>query len=166
MKAFLGFGLLVLLQVLTRVAYAQTTAPSTLQVSGAGLATRSLSAKDVAALKHVAVNVKGHDGKNHRYTGVLLADILNQAGAGIGQPGWQNTITSYVLVTALDKYKVIYALAEIDPLFTDDTIILAFQADGRPLNAEDAPFQMIVPGEKKHARWIRQVNTIQLMAVP
>lgn len=68
-----------------------------------------------------------------------------------------------MLVTAADKYKVVYALAEIDPLFTEATIILAFQSDGKPLGPEVGPYQIIVPGEKKHGRWIRQVVSIKLV---
>ncbi|PSR53925.1 molybdopterin-binding protein [Adhaeribacter arboris] len=162
------FGLLLLLfQVTTPTTYAQTAIPTaSLQISGEGLKTLSLSEKDLMAMKSITVDVKGHDEKQHTYTGVLLTDILNMAGAGVGEPGKKNTITSYVLVTAADKYKVIYALAELDPLFTDKTIILAFQADGKPLDQKDGPFQVIVPGEKRHARWIRQIVSIKLIAIP
>ena len=51
------------------------------------------------------------------------------------------------------------ALAELDSGFTDRVVILADRRDGKPLAENAAPFQ-IVPGEKKHGRWIRQVVSL------
>jgi len=44
--------------------------------------------------------------------------------------------------------------------FTDRVIILADQVDGAPLPANKGPFRIVVPGEKKPARWIWQVTTL------
>jgi hypothetical protein len=46
---------------------------------------------------------------------------------------------------------------ELAPSFTDRTILLADRRDGKPLSDREGPLQVIVPGEKKHARWVRQV---------
>jgi hypothetical protein len=53
-----------------------------------------------------------------------------------------------------------YSLAELDPGFTDRVVILADRRDGKPLAENAAPFQIVVPGEKKHGRWIRQVVSL------
>ncbi|HTI10469.1 MAG TPA: hypothetical protein VL832_18000 [Puia sp.] len=37
---------------------------------------------------------------------------------------------------------------------------LADQVDGSPLPANKGPFRIVVPGEKKPARWIWQVNAL------
>ena len=42
-------------------------------------------------------------------------------------------LTKYILVTASDNYQVVFALAELDKAFTDRTIHLADQVDGKPL---------------------------------
>jgi DMSO/TMAO reductase YedYZ molybdopterin-dependent catalytic subunit len=61
---------------------------------------------------------------------------------------------------AADDYVVSYSLAELDPGFTDRVVILADRRDGKPLAENAAPFQIVVPGEKKHGRWIRQVVSL------
>ena len=48
------------------------------------------------------------------------------------------------------------------PGFTDRVILLADRRDGKPLSAREGPFQVIVPGEKKHARWVRQVIRLKV----
>ena len=73
-------------------------------------------------------------------------------------------IALYVVVEAADGYRAVYALAELDSAFTDRVILLADRRDGRPLSAREGPLQVIVPGEKKHARWVRQVIRLRVAA--
>ena len=68
----------------------------------------------------------------------------------------------YVVVEAADGYRAVFALAELDPAFTDRVILLADRRDGKPLSTREGPFQIIVPGEKKHARWVRQVIRLKV----
>jgi hypothetical protein len=63
----------------------------------------------------------------------------------------------YLVVEASDGYRAVFALPELDPEFTDRVILLADRRDGRPLSDHDGPLQVIAPGEKWHARWVRQV---------
>jgi hypothetical protein len=55
-----------------------------------------------------------------------------------------------------------FGLAEFDPGFTDRISILADRQAGAPLTAEEAPFQLILTGEKRAARWVRQVASIEI----
>jgi hypothetical protein len=68
----------------------------------------------------------------------------------------------YVIVEAADGYQALFALPELDPAFTDRVILLADHRDGQPLDARTGPFQIVVPGEKKHARWVRQVTGLRI----
>jgi hypothetical protein len=34
--------------------------------------------------------------------------------------------------------------------------------DGKPLSEKDGPFQLVVPGEKRSARWVRQVTALKI----
>ena len=54
-------------------------------------------------------------------------------------------------------YKAVFALPEIDPAFTDRVIILADRRDRMRLTDKEGPWQIVVPGEKRQARWVRQV---------
>jgi hypothetical protein len=68
----------------------------------------------------------------------------------------------YVLVKARDGYAAVFALPEFDPGFTDTVILLADQRGGHSLDAVEGPFRIIVPGEKRHARWVRQVTELEV----
>jgi hypothetical protein len=69
-------------------------------------------------------------------------------------------MTTYVLVTAAENYQAVFAVAELDPRFTDRVIFLADRRDGKPLSSKEEPLGIIVPGEKRHARWVRQVTDL------
>ena len=72
----------------------------------------------------------------------------------------------YVLVKARDGYAAVFALPEFDLGFTDRVIVLADQRDGHPLGNVEGPLRIIVPGEKRHARWVRQVIDIEIGTAP
>ena len=59
---------------------------------------------------------------------------------------------------------MVFAIAEFDPAFTDRVAILADRKDGAPLPPNAAPFQLVITGEKRPARWVRQVVAIELMS--
>jgi DMSO/TMAO reductase YedYZ molybdopterin-dependent catalytic subunit len=134
-------------------------------ISGDGLDTYTVNRTLFQEMKQSVVMAKAHDEKVHRYTGIRLADLLTKAGVMLGDSAKRATIMRYVVVTATDNYKVIFAMPEIDPLFANRTIILANREDRKPLITENGPYQMIVPGEKKHARWIRQVTKIEVVSL-
>ena len=67
---------------------------------------------------------------------------------------------------AADGYRVVFALPELDPGFTDRVILLADRADGHPLDSKIGPYQVIVPGEKRMARSARQVTTLKILTAP
>ena len=120
---------------------------------------------DAAYLKKFAQTTivrKDRDGKNHTYSGVTLSDILKNAGVTLGPELKGENLTKYLLVEASDGYQVIFALAELDKDYTDRTIILADQADGKPLAPADGPYRVIVQDEKKPARCIKQVIAMQV----
>jgi DMSO/TMAO reductase YedYZ molybdopterin-dependent catalytic subunit len=131
--------------------------PARVQVSGDVSQPLTLSGADLAKLKRQTVRAKAHNGVESQYEGVALMDILAKAGV----PGGNNlrgaALALYLVVEASDGYRATFALAELDPAFTDRVILLADRRDGQPLSAHEGPLQIIVPGEKKHARWVRQV---------
>jgi len=99
--------------------------------------------------------------------GTNLIDVLAQVGAPSGEKLRGKDLALYVRVRAADGYQVVYALAELDPLFRgDDVPLLTHQCEGKPLDAKDGPFRIVAPGEKRPARWIRQVTAIDLLRAP
>jgi hypothetical protein len=68
-------------------------------------------------------------------------------------------------VEGADDYRVVIALPELDPGFTDRVILLADKVDGHPLDSKSGPFRVIVPGEKRMARWVRQAVSLKIVSV-
>jgi DMSO/TMAO reductase YedYZ molybdopterin-dependent catalytic subunit len=132
-------------------------------VGGEVLKPLKLSAKELSALKSSDVKAKDRDGKEHIFKGVMLWTVLDSAGVTLGKELRGENLAKYVLVKANDGYQVIFSLAEIDPEFSDKVILLAYEVDGKPLAATQGPFRLVVPQDKKHARWIRQLNSIQIL---
>jgi hypothetical protein len=69
-------------------------------------------------------------------------------------------MTTYGLAEAEDGYKVVFALAELDPEFNDSEIIVADTVDGAPIDAKCGPLRLIVPHDKRPARWVRMLKSI------
>jgi hypothetical protein len=63
----------------------------------------------------------------------------------------------FLFVQAADGYHAVFALPELDHAFTDRVIILADRRDGKPLAEKEGPLCIVVPYEKRQARWVRQV---------
>jgi hypothetical protein len=74
-------------------------------------------------------------------------------------------LTSCLLVEAADGYRVVIALPELDPAFTDKLAVLAFLRDGKPLGEKEGPCRIVIPDEKRMARWVRQVTTLKIVDV-
>ena len=127
------------------------------QVTGEVTRTLKLYEADIAKMNKVSVSLTDKDGKDHSYTGVPVLDILNSAGVTTGKQLHGENLTKYVLVKCADGYQVLFALAEMDTALSKKTIILATQADNKPLPEGKGPFRLVVPGEGRPARSCFQV---------
>src|SRR5262249_29712056 len=123
-----------------------------------------LTAAEIAALPHREISLDDH-GKTVRFEGVALRLGLEKAGIPFGVSLRGKRRSSCLLVEAADGYRVVIALPELDPGFTDRVILLADKADGHPLDAKEGPFRVVVPGEKRMARWVRQVTALKVVEV-
>ena len=123
----------------------------------------TFTADDLKKLPRTTVEVTDKSGKKLQYSGVAVHMLLEKVNAPLGEELRGEALRCYVSVKAKDEYRVVFALSEFDPLFEDRTILLADEKDGQPLDAETGPFQIIVPGEKRRARWVRQVDRIRVM---
>jgi Oxidoreductase molybdopterin binding domain len=123
-----------------------------------------LNASEVAALPHRSVSVTDEKNRPAVYQGVAVVELLRRAGAPLGSQLRGPKMRLYVLVKGRDGYAAVFALPEFDPAFTDRIILLADRRDGHALESFEGPFRIIVPGEKRHARWVRQVTEIDVMS--
>jgi hypothetical protein len=124
-----------------------------------------LSRADLEALPHVKRQASAHD-VSATFEGVLLRAVLEKAGVGFGETLRGKRLASCLLAEAADGYRVVIALPEMDPAFTDKQIILAFLKDGKTLDEKEGPYRIVIPDEKRPARWIRQLITLKIVNVP
>jgi len=158
MQKPVGLSLAVLTLVMVAGVAAQQK-PASLRIDGLVDKPATFDAKSFAGLKRITLKVDDH-GEPAVYEGVSLTEVLALAGAPVGERMRGAQLSLVVVAKAADDYVVSYSLAELDPGFTDRVSILADRRDGKPLAENAAPFQIIVPGEKKHGRWIRQVVSL------
>ena len=123
--------------------------------------TRRLSADDVAKLPRAKVTMSDH-GVDATFEGTPLANLLALVGAPSGEKLRGDQLMSYVLVEAADSYRAMFALTELDSAFTDRVILLADKRDGKALSEKEGPFRVIVQGEKRQSRCVRQVARITI----
>ena len=68
----------------------------------------------------------------------------------------------YLVVEGKDGYRAVFAWAELDSSFMDKPVYLITMRDGKPLPDKDGPFELVVPGEKRNGRWVRQVMALRV----
>jgi len=132
-----------------------------LHLRGAVQEPLTLSAPELDRLPRERVRVEERDGGVAEYEGVLLAAIL--ARAGVPTESLRGPQASTVVVAeALDGYRAAFALAELDAAFSDRRVLLVDRKNGAPLSAEEGPFRVVMEGERRHSRWIRQVVCLRV----
>ena len=140
-------------------------APASISIIGAVPHALTLSAADLAAMPRATVTTT-NNGIATTYEGVWLAEVLKKAGAPLGAGMRGPALSSYVVASASDGYKVVFSLGEVDPDMTDEQFLLADKADGRPLFGENGSFRLVVPKDKRGARSIRMLTSLNIVQLP
>lgn len=123
-----------------------------------------LERSDIDSLPHVKVTTHSSE-MSATFEGVALKAVLEKAGVEFGHSMRGKRLASCLLVEAADGYRAVIALPEIDPDFTDKQVVLAFLQDGKPLDAKAGPYRIVIPDEKRMARWVRQVTKLKIVDV-
>lgn len=96
------------------------------------------------------------------FEGVELGEVLKLAGVQFGEQMRGKSLALFLIAEAADNYRAVFALQELDHAFTDRVVLLADKRDGKPLAASEGPLRIVVPEEKRQARWVRQVNSLMI----
>ena len=123
-----------------------------------------LTRADIEALPRVKVT-PGAAGPSATFEGVSLKALLERGGVGLGETIKGKRLASCLLVEAADGYRVVIALPELDPGFTDKQFVLVFLKDGKPLGDKEGPYRLVIPDEKRMARWVKQVVKLKIADV-
>jgi hypothetical protein len=124
----------------------------------------TLSLAEFRALPHRTLQVQNpHDRKNETYEGVLLLDLLAKVGAPLGENLRGKELTTRVIAEAADDYRVVFSLAELDTSIGDAAVFVADRMEGAPLYEKTGPLLLVVPKDKRHARWVRMLKTLRVV---
>jgi DMSO/TMAO reductase YedYZ molybdopterin-dependent catalytic subunit len=137
-------------------------APSTVQITGAVKQSLTLTAEDLGKMPRATVRTS-RNGLETVYEGVWLHDVLKQAGVPLGTELRGKALASYLVAEAKDGYQVVFSVAEVDPAFTDDEMLLADKVDGKPLLGSQGPFRLVVAKDKPGERSIRMLTKIEVV---
>lgn len=142
-------------------AAAQATS-QVLTIAGDVATPLSVTPEQLKAFPRTKVEVK-KDGRTLVYEGVLVGEILKRAGVPLGTELRGDAIASYVVASATDGYEVVFSLAELDPGFTSNDIIVADTIDGKPLFAHQGPLRIVAPKDARAARSIRMLQRLDVV---
>ena len=53
----------------------------------------------------------------------------------------------------------------MDTLFTDKETLLAYRRNGKELDSKAGPLRLVIPDEKRQARWVREVTGLEVVRV-
>jgi len=119
------------------------------------------TAATLAPLPHQTLTVvNGHAKTNQTYSGVSLIDLL--AKLGVTEKSHGKEFRLYLVAEGSDGYQVVYSIGEVTPDVHDGTVIVADSLDGKPLPG-NGPLQLVATGEKRPARWVRNLVAIRGM---
>lgn len=121
-----------------------------------------MSMGEIAKLPRVSVRAKDEKGKESVWEGTALHEILKAAGVNLGEAIRGAALANYLIVEAADGYRVVFTLPEVDPAFSDLTFLLADRRDGQLMSEYEGRLRIVVPHEKRHARWVRRVIAMSI----
>jgi hypothetical protein len=122
-----------------------------------------LSVADLKAIPQTTVTVHNeHTKADETYSGVRVADLLAKMGAPLGPKLRGAALGAYLVATGSDGYVAVVALAEADPTFHSGEVIVAVSMNGQPLDEHSGPFKLVVTEDKRPARWVRNLVSLEL----
>jgi hypothetical protein len=117
---------------------------------------------DLAALVHKTVTLpNAHIKTNQTFSGVPLIDLLLKAGVPAKLHG--KDLSLYVAAVGSDGYIAVLSIAEVHPELHEGTVLVADQLDGKPIDTQ-GPLMLVVAGDTRPARWVRNLVQIKVAA--
>jgi hypothetical protein len=163
-RGSLGAGTLLMFFLLAGVAVQAQVA---LTISGLDGSSTTYTVAQLRQMPQESVSMLDpHTQVTVKYEGVLLRNLLAKVNTPSGQKLRGDEMRDYVDVAGKDGYRAVFSLAELDPAFQDNKVLVAIAGDGKPLGDTQGPIRIIAPQDKRPARWVRMVTTITVRRAP
>lgn len=125
--------------------------------------TEEWTAATLAALPHTTIKVYNEHAKAEQtYSGVPLIVLL--ARLGVPEKPHGKDFRLYLVAEGSDGYQVAYSVGEVTPDVHDGTTLVADAMDGNPISGS-GPLQLVTTGEKRPARWVRNLVAIRVLPI-
>lgn len=108
----------------------------------------------------------GASSDSARYRGVLIWELIRQAGPLTDSTRKGDLLRHYVLVTASDGYQITLSVGEILPEYGAQPVMLAWLRNGEPLDSAHGMAQLFVPGDRRRGRSVHNVARLDFEAPP
>ena len=114
----------------------------------------------LAALPRKTITVWNEHAKvNQTCSGVELIELLKPLGVVERPHGKEFRL--YLVAEGADGYLAVYSIGEVTPDVHDGTVLVADTLDGKPIG-DTGPLQLVTTGEKRPARWVRNLAAIHV----
>jgi molybdate transport system substrate-binding protein len=110
--------------------------------------------------------LSGEDTVSSTFTGVPLWQVISAAQPNLNADVRNDRISTFIVVTATDRYQAVISWGEIDPEFAGQPILVAYEENGAPIEDEQGPIRLIVPTDARGARYVSGVVNISLRDAP
>lgn len=121
----------------------------------------TLGPPDLRAMPQETLTVDDH-GVARTFTGAQLGAVLDRLGAPHGEQLKGEALGYVIVATASDGYKVALSLSEIDPSLGDRHVIIADSEGGKPLDAGEGPYRLVVKDSRRIARSAKNLVQLEL----
>jgi len=113
-------------------------------------------------MAHTNVLAKGHDNVSHTFSCVPMKTVLATVQAPNGDNLRGAGVSLVLLASAKDNYHAAFTLAELDESIGDKPVFVCDKQDGEALSASDGPVRLVVPSDKRPARWVRMLTSLEI----
>jgi hypothetical protein len=125
-------------------------------------ADRTVSVAQLSTLPRVSGTATAH-GTTFRYEGVDLRDVLRAGGFTQIDSLRGPQLRRVLLVVGADGYAAAIALADLDPSIGGRKGFLVDREDGAALPPDRGPYRVIIEGDGRPSRWVRQVARLEIV---
>lgn len=145
------------------MAFAQDAPAQGIEITGSAIKAGVMTVEELSSLPTIEQQTTYETSKgtvSGSYEGPLLWSILEARGIG-DAPGHNAQLKHALIVEGRDGYRILFSVGEIDPDFGNASIQLATEKDGKALPGAEG-YRLIVPGDKRGARYVRDVVRIDV----
>jgi hypothetical protein len=136
---------------------------ATLRLILPGQQPQTFNDADLKAMPQKSVTFHNvHTQADEVYTGVPLTSLLVKYGAPAGDKLHGKPLSDYIVAAGSDGYKAVLSLAETDPAFHPGEVLVADTMNGKPIGEKDGPFRLVVTEDKRPARCVHNLVSIEL----